>query len=381
MRARNVIGLAVAAVSLALLDGVPAGAGNSRRPDVICRSTYPPNVGDGRNSLDAVTATSARNAWAVGSYFNALSTRGHSLIERWDGTTWSVQPSPSPGDFDDLVAVTATSTRDAWALGDYSYAGGPDQPVMEHWDGVAWKAQAIPSEWTLESIVATSPASAWAVGSISDQPLIAHWDGRAWKVAPSPDLGDVGGGLLGVAALSPGNAWAVGYSGASALIEHWNGRAWRLTRVPQPTIRGFNGALGAQLYGVAVTSASNAWAAGYADASVTASGGEYSQTLIERWNGRAWHIQRSPNPGGGILGLGTNQLFSVAAMSGAHAWAVGGFVNGVTLERWNGAAWKARASLPPPPGDATLFGVSARLPATVWAVGNAGAANLALSCH
>ncbi|MGO9163645.1 MAG: hypothetical protein ACLP7J_23660 [Streptosporangiaceae bacterium] len=63
-----------------------------------------------------------------------------------------------------------------------------------------------------------------------------------------------GGRLYGVAATSARNAWAVGLTGARTLIVHWNGRAW--TKAPAST--GF-------LEGVAAVSATSAWAVGGTD--------------------------------------------------------------------------------------------------------------------
>jgi hypothetical protein len=74
--------------------------------------------------------------------------------------------------------------------------------------------------------------------------------------------------LYGVAATSARNAWAVGLVGARTLIVRWNGTAWTKAS-PSP---GF-------LVGVAATSARNAWAVGATD---------YANTLIVRWNGHTW---------------------------------------------------------------------------------------------
>ena len=131
------------------------------------------------------------------------------------------------------------------------------------------------------------------------------------------------GQLFGVAATSAGNAWAVGTgSGAKTLILRWNGTFWR--RVPSPSPAG-----GAALAGVAATSAINAWAVGSSGT---------GKTLIERWNGKTWTQVPSPSPGRG-------QLFGVAATSAGSAWAVGLTLPssgpGKTLIlRWNGKTWK-----------------------------------------
>src|SRR5437764_621866 len=48
-----------------------------------------PNVGTSSNVLNGVAVVSANDVWAVGYY------SGGTLIEHWDGTSWSVVPSPN----------------------------------------------------------------------------------------------------------------------------------------------------------------------------------------------------------------------------------------------------------------------------------------------
>ncbi|MBO0817693.1 MAG: hypothetical protein J2P30_21395 [Actinobacteria bacterium] len=158
--------------------------------------------------------------------------------------------------------------------------------------------------------------------------------------------GTVPGYLAGVAATSSSNAWAAGYhsTGTSlqTLIEHWTGTAWRQQASPNPA--GFS--FGSQLAGVAATSSSSAWAVGQ---SVKDVGPTVAQTLIARWNGTAWAQVPSPNPGG--TGSGSeNLLGSVYALSSSSAWAVGRYATspsaaGHTLViHWNGTAWKQQPS-------------------------------------
>jgi hypothetical protein len=80
--------------------------------------------------LTGVTVISARDAWAVGSYGNPDQ---HTLIEHWNGKSWRLVRSPSPG----LSAVTvgvASSGTTIWAVGSYSSDGpvGPFQLLAVH---------------------------------------------------------------------------------------------------------------------------------------------------------------------------------------------------------------------------------------------------------
>jgi hypothetical protein len=138
----------------------------------------------------------------------------------------------------------------------------------------------------LRAVAVTSARDAWAVGAThldgDNQPFIAHWNGRAWTRTRTPTP-PPGASLLGVAATSPRNAWAVGQTSdrgrciprCAIAIEHWNGHAWVQVPSPNPPSQYLNA-----LFGVAFTSAGNAWAAGTTD---------YATTLIVRWNGRNWN--------------------------------------------------------------------------------------------
>jgi hypothetical protein len=170
-----------------------------------------------QSELAAVTATSATNAWAVGSF--DASSGSKTLIEHWNGTKWAQVPSPNPAgpaSGIQLSGVAATSASDAWAVGGYN-TGGMNKTLIEHWDGHTWTLVPSPNPGTdnfLLSVAATSTRDAWAVGSrfkstTGERTLILHWNGTAWKLVPSPSPGEPSG-LAGVAATSPTNVWAVG---------------------------------------------------------------------------------------------------------------------------------------------------------------------------
>src|SRR5690242_17760591 len=57
---------------------------------------------------------------------------------------WQVVPSPSPGPAG-LAAVAATSATDAWAVGSRLTPGGSYRTLIEHWNGNAWKVEPSPN--------------------------------------------------------------------------------------------------------------------------------------------------------------------------------------------------------------------------------------------
>jgi eukaryotic-like serine/threonine-protein kinase len=168
---------------------------------------------------------------------------------------------------------------------------------------------------------------------------------------------NVAGGLAGVAVTSASNAWAVGSSGSSLhpkpLIAHWNGTSW--TQVPS------SGLPSGELSAVAATSASNAWAVG---------GTSSGQSLIVHWNGTTW--QRVPSAGA------AGSLTKVGASSATNAWAVGSgpSFGSMLILHWNGTTWQRMPS-PTLAGRVSLSAVAVVSGRDAWAVGSVTTGNLA----
>ena len=302
------------------------------------------------NQLAGVAATSARNAWAVGSWTNGTTRR--MLIEHWNGRLWkhvSVSFTGCLKDSDGLSAVTATSASNAWAVGTAtSCVFGVKITVILHWDGHSWHQVTSPdpgafTDNTLRGVSATSARDAWAVGIYTSSsglslPLVAHWDGHAWTQVASPTPYDESMGLLGVAARTPAKAWAVGEAstgslgGTQQLTFHWNGTTWKQAPSSSQGGRGLGGV-------AVVPGTRQAWAVGFRVSSTSP-----LLTFIERWTGSSWQRVLSPNPGQGPAQARLNQLQGVTAVSASSAWAVGACSKGAALkalvEHWNGRAWR-----------------------------------------
>src|SRR5215469_4716172 len=147
------------------------------------------------NVLQGVAAISATDTWAVGYYQSSSSLNDMTLIEHWDGTQWSIVPSPNPEqDFLlTLYGVTAISASDIWAVGYFDAAFGYSlQTITLHWDGSQWSIISSPHIGTgdnvLQSVSAVSANDVWTVGayrtgSFENQTLIGHWDGTQRSLA------------------------------------------------------------------------------------------------------------------------------------------------------------------------------------------------------
>ncbi len=291
----------------------------------------------GQNTLSAIAATSASNAWAVGNLQGAHAFRA--LIEHWNGASWHTQLPAQPGGSthpDVLLAVGASSAGDAWAVGDYGTGHGR-LTLIEHWNGTAWTQAPSPSPGgpshvsVLTSIAVVSATKAWAVGyyqtpKTGRQTLIAAWNGKAWQRMPSSNPGPSHQAQLSsVTATTASNAWAVGFTdengGSLSVMLHWDGHSWTQVPTPDLTPFGFN-----DFFGVAATSTSNVWVVGAAEVPQQ----QQSSSLMLHWNGETWVQYQVPG----------FDLTGVATSPQGNAWAVGAAdEHGLTLH-WDGHSWQ-----------------------------------------
>jgi hypothetical protein len=216
---------------------------------------------------------------------------------------------------------------------------------------------------SLSGVVALSQKDVWAVGSYNGSTLVLHWDGLQWSVVPSPSPGS-SDNLYGITAVSTSGIWAVGeYNDGTApyqtLTMHWNGTQWSTVSSPNVTSQDNH------LFGVSAVASNDVWAVG----SVYNYGGSSSpQTLTMHWNGTAWSVVPSPNPGSW-----RNYLYGVAALSANDVWAVGGFgagdVGHTLVEHWDGAQWNVTPSQDLGSDDNYLLAVAALSPSDLWTAG------------
>jgi hypothetical protein len=244
-------------------------------------------------TLHAVTAVAATDVWAVG----AVATPGgveQTCIEHWNGKKWSVVASPSPGAQSNfLEGVTAVGPNDVWAVGNYMNTGlyitpsTPEQTLVLHWNGTTWSVVPSPSPSfsaggagdSFGAVTAVSGSNLWAVGTTLDptsgaaETLIERWNGTSWNVVPSPNPSAQNDVLHGVAAVSGSDIWADGQvqdptSGyPTPLVEQWNGSSWSVVSSPNP---GSGSPPGGILRGASVDQGSGqVWAVGFSNTEQT----------------------------------------------------------------------------------------------------------------
>ena len=199
-------------------------------------------------SISGMAAVSSTDVWAVGSIISG--SVAQTFIEHFDGKKWAIAPSPNDGTGNNLLsAVTAISASDVWAVGDFTTStssGTLFQTLTEHWDGTAWSIIPSPSPSgtgsgsELRGAAAVSSSDVWAVGDSNNGTLTEQWNGTSWAVVPSPSpSGALQSTLSGTAVVSPSDIWGVGDSSNSSgipatLIEQWDGTSWSIVTSPAP---------------------------------------------------------------------------------------------------------------------------------------------------
>jgi hypothetical protein len=172
-----------------------------------------------KSRLASVICISERDCWAVGGDL-----LGSALTEHWNGSSWSIVASPITSSYAILANITCMSSSQCWAVG-YYYAGYGDplsltssQTLIEQWDGASWSIVPSPSPGTrynqLGGIACSSTSDCWTVGQYGNSngggggTLVEHWSGNSWSVVTSPSKGY--SNLGGVACTSASQCWGVG---------------------------------------------------------------------------------------------------------------------------------------------------------------------------
>jgi hypothetical protein len=280
-------------------------------------------------SLLGVADVAPGDGWAVGFSTNTSTDQDQTLIEHWNGTSWSIVPSPDPAGgstgSDELWAIAAVSPTDIWAAGDDFAGGGSIVPLFAKYNGTSWTAVPPPADGAgfMLGLTAISANNVWAVGDVSSQAFTSeHWNGTSWSVVSTPSV-NAGSNpieeLTAVTAVSATNLWASGWVGnidnenkLEPIILHSTGGAW--SRVTAPNA----GSEGSRLNGITSDGADDVFAVG-----TTQDSNGSLLTLIEQFSGSSWKAIPSPDPG--KTGSLTDNVLTAAGSGGGDIWAVGAY--------------------------------------------------------
>ncbi len=255
--------------------------------------------------VNKVTALSPFNVWTVGQQTQ----ENLSQIQHFDGTKWTVVPSPHFPNGEILNSVKAISAKNIFAVGAILGKKNNQTPLIEHFDGTAWRTVAAPrvAGGELLDLAIVSASDIWAVGFDPVSVLILHFDGSRWGQIAARGTG----ALHAVKSISANDVWAVGSEvGASSLIEHWNGTEWKIVGNPSD--------INSMLLDLSVISSTDIWAVG---CTVTSCGDAGGPALIEHWDGTQWNVNPAPIEDGGEAAL------AVLTLPSRRIW-IGGFAFG-----------------------------------------------------
>ena len=337
-------------VACTAVGGSDAGTLAERWNGTTWSTQATPNPQQGGAALFSVACTSPSACTAVGN------SNSGNLAERWNGASWGIQPTPNPGgaQFTFLNTVACASASACTATGAYINSSGAFQALAERWDSSSWAIQPTPhlaggAMNLLIGVACTSATGCLSVGfSIPDAgnnqspaTLAERWNGSTWSIQHTPNPpGAAASNLNAASCVSRSACIAVGNTSNSrvtslTLAQRWNGHSWGIQPTPSP-------ADGGNLIGVSCPSRSSCLAVGgHGNPNVEVPTG----TLAERWNGHGWQIQPTPNPrGGGWF------LIAVSCTSPSACTAVGGRLappckpSETLAERWNGHTWRIQTT-------------------------------------
>ena len=135
-----------------------------------------PNVPvNGEWKLSAISVDSASDVWASGFVSDADGLVQHAILEHFNGTRWSLTQAPDLGPnypINTFNAVLAISPGNVWAIGQ-SATGNPTLPfatLVEHFNGISWTVQPAPANGannvlSFDGLVTTGSGTLWSVGS------------------------------------------------------------------------------------------------------------------------------------------------------------------------------------------------------------------------
>jgi hypothetical protein len=121
--------------------------------------------------LNGAAAVAANDIWAVGYLLSPAGAAVGTLTEHWNGSAWSIVPSPTPaGTFPQLNAVAARGSGDVYAVGSALLSGGTgaSEALILRWNGATWSQDTVPTGATSGTLsaAAAAPGAAqeWAAG-------------------------------------------------------------------------------------------------------------------------------------------------------------------------------------------------------------------------
>jgi lysophospholipase L1-like esterase len=258
----------------------------------------PPLLEHADDDLNAVSCASVASCVAVGF------TEGGDVpyAVAWNGESWRSIPPKDDGTGGQLLSVSCASSSSCYGVGYYQGEPAYDHPLIERWNGTNWSVQAAydpdppgpnANNSELDAISCAGTTSCTAVGSAWAQTELGEPDwsyltlaetttnGSTWTQQSFSDLPETfGAPLRGVSCVQANDCVAVGSNSnkdnpfvSNMLAGQWNGAVWT------PYL---------------LSGGEGLWSVSCASGSWCLAAGLYGQ--IDTWNGVGW-VENTPIPG------------------------------------------------------------------------------------
>lgn len=328
--------------------------------------------------------------WAAGYSYGTVggALEFRSLIQRWDGTSWSQMPTPDVETAPSrsmLFDVSAAGPERAWAVGSSAAAfGNPaTRPFALSWDGERWAQVDGPAGFggALVAVAAAPDGGVWTGGEGRNPetgysiPNVWRRAGSGWQAVafpPIPGCALSTNGLMAraeltdIASRGPRATWATGWCGAPGggergFLVRFNGKRWFSVLTPDTLLRfGPRG----HLTGISISPDGDVWVVGWSD-----DFGVSARPVAFRGS----HTKVRPVPAPAPAQGNWSVLYAVATERDGAAVAAGTFTqqgNFVPRPHLMGADGTGLAVEPADPSlVGNLFGVALSPDGTAWAVG------------
>lgn len=289
------------------------------------------------------------------------------LIQRWNGASWSIADNPkiSAAKSSRLDDVACANSSLCFAVGQYCCVAGDSEGLIERWDGSSWTVMPDVRRGLLQAVGCATAVLCFALGTyflveggshVVGHQFIERWDGTSWRVVESPDpdsilMDAVGCGTALLCGFKLGGMTCVsaycfvsGYLGDGQLsdvpmMEVWDGSSWSIVVAPRRPVLVSPAKIDDRFTSVSCASKTFCFAVGSHRWRTPEA---HSDTLFERWNGSSWTIVLSPN---GSPNTGDNNgLEAIACPNASRCLAIGHHDNTdgyfqTLAQVWNGVSW------------------------------------------
>jgi hypothetical protein len=198
-------------------------------------------------AFNAISCASTSSCMAVGTS-NFPGGGGQFVVaERWNGHVWSLVPAPTPSSppNSSFSGVSCPASSACIGVGgSFDASGNPTGTFAERWNGTSWKLQPTPTHSApgdiFGSVWCKSVTACIATGQANAGTLAELLNGTTWSVLATPNPpGTQGNFLSSVSCTSLSACTGAGLAfGVPAgfppqtLAERWNGAHWRIQPTP-----------------------------------------------------------------------------------------------------------------------------------------------------